>query len=257
MHYRHFENIGKVYARGRPYVHDQVIQQVRTFLNLRKPVPRALDIGCGTGLSTVALRDIARSIVALDISYDMVAHAPKNGHTYYVNGAAENVPLAASSFDLVTVSSAFHWFSKERFRKELSRILKPGAWVIIYETHFTPDLESCPEFRTWFYDIFLRRYPSPPRDFTLDQTKFKDAGIVFLGEESCKKSVSFTSKQLIIYLLSITNVISKVERGEVTHGRVASWLRREMKQFSALCPAGKASVNVMFVGSIQYFQKHV
>lgn len=257
MHYFTYKNIGRIYAKGRPYVHDQVAQQARAFLNLTRPVPRALDIGCGTGLSTVALEDIAHRIVALDISYDMVATAPRKGRTSYINAAAENVPLAATSFDLVTVSSAFHWFDKERFRKELNRVLKPGAWAIIYENHFTAQLMECPEFKQWFCDVFLRRYPAPSRDFTLDRTKFKDAGILFLGEESCEKSVSFTSEQLIIYLLSITNVISVVESGHVTCDDVASWLRTEMKQFSALCPAGEASGNFMFAGSIQYFQKQV
>ena len=255
MHYFTYKDIGRIYAKGRPYVHDQVIQQVRAFLNLKKPVPRALDIACGTGLSTVALEDITDSIVAFDISYNMVAAAPRKRRTSYITAAAENVPLAAASFDLVTVSSAFHWFDKRRFRKELSRVLKPGAWAIIYENHFTPQLMECPEFKQWFYDVFLRRYPSPPRDFTLDRKKFKDAGILFLGEEPCEKPVSFTSEQLIVYLLSITNVVSEVEKGRVAFDDVANWLRTELKQFSALCPAGKASGNFMFAGSIQYFQK--
>lgn len=257
MHYFTYKDIGRIYAKGRPYVHDQVVQKARAFLNLKKPVPRALDIGCGTGLSTIALKDIAQRIVALDISYNMVAVAPRKGRTSYIAAAAENIPLAAASFDLVTVSSAFHWFDKERFRKELNRVLKPDAWAIIYENHFTAQSMECPEFKQWFYDVFLRRYPSPPRDFTLDRTKFKDAGILFLGEESCEKPVSFTSEQLIVYLLSITNVISVVESGHVTCDDVANWLRTEMKQFPALCPASKASGNFMFAGSLQYFQKHV
>jgi len=256
MHYFTCKNIGKIYAKGRPYVHDQVLQQARAFLDLTKPVPWALDIGCGTGLSTVALEDIAYRIVALDISYYMVASAPRNRRIYYITAAAENVPLTATSFDLVTVSSAFHWFDKERFRKELNRVLKPGAWVIIYENHFTAQSMECPEFKQWFYDVFLKRYPSPPRDFTLDRKKFKDTGIIFLGEESCEEPVSFTSEQLIVYLLSITNVINAVESGDVTCDDVASWLRTQMEQFPVLCPAGKASANFIFAGSIQYFQKH-
>jgi len=83
------------------------------FLNLETSVPRVLDIGCGIGFSAITLKEIAYSIVALDISYDMLAIAPPDPHIYYITAATENLPLAATSFDLLTVSSAFHWFDKK------------------------------------------------------------------------------------------------------------------------------------------------
>lgn len=255
MHYFTYKNIGRIYAKGRPYVHDQVVQQARAFLNLTRPVPRALDIACGTGLSTIALKDIAHRVVALDISYHMVAIAPRNRQTSYINAAAENLPLAATSFDLVTVSSAFHWFDKKRFVKELSRVLKPNGWVIIYETHFTAKLENCPEFGKWFWDVYVRRYPAPPRDFTINFDDFKNAGILFRGEETYESTVTFTSEQFVNYQLSMTSVISAIESRRDTYDGVANWVRKELKQFSALCPAGKASGKFIFAGLIQYFQK--
>lgn len=244
------------YTKGRPYVHDEVIQRVRAFLKFKKTVPRALDIGCGTGLSAVALKEVARNIVALDISYDMVAVSPRDQHIYYINAVAEYLPLA-TSFDLVTVSSAFHWFNKKQFTKELSRVLKSRGWAIIYENHLTPQQEECPEFKQWYYDIFKKRYPKPPRDYSIDFEYFKNVGIIFLGEESFEKAVYFTSEQLIYHLLSLTHVISVVESGKETYEDVANWLHAEMKQFPILRSEGNSlgKGEFAFAGTIQYFQK--
>jgi predicted TPR repeat methyltransferase len=48
------------YAKGRPYFHPQIINRIQAYLSLTEPVARALDVGCGTGLSTIALKAIFR-----------------------------------------------------------------------------------------------------------------------------------------------------------------------------------------------------
>lgn len=251
------KNAAEIYAKGRPYVHDQIIQLMRVFMNLEKPAVRALDVACGTGLSTVALKEIVNSIIALDISYDMVAIAPQNRNIYYINAAAENLPLTVTSFDLVTVSSAFHWFNKKQFIKELSRVLKSDGWVIIYENHFTGNLEDCPEFKQWFREVYVTRYPTPSRDYTINNENFKNVGILFRGEESYENTVTFTPEQFVNYQLTITSIISAVESGRDTYDGIANWMRKELKQFPALHTEGSSSGKgkFLFAGLINYFQK--
>lgn len=53
--------------------------------------------------------------------------------------AAEELPLADSSVDLVTAMSAFHWFDRPRFLQEAHRVLKPRGCLALL--NYTIDME--------------------------------------------------------------------------------------------------------------------
>jgi ubiquinone/menaquinone biosynthesis C-methylase UbiE len=93
------ERLAAAYAFDRPPVHEQVVRLAR----LERRAFRALDVGCGAGLSTAALAPLARHVVGVEAASAMLAHrrtvAP---HAGFVVGAAERLPFAAGSFDLVT-----------------------------------------------------------------------------------------------------------------------------------------------------------
>jgi SAM-dependent methyltransferase len=48
-----------------------------------------------------------------------------------VAGTAEATTLADGSIDIITAAQAAHWFDREKARREFSRILKPGGWVVL------------------------------------------------------------------------------------------------------------------------------
>ena len=70
-----YETVAQRYARHRPYFHPRLIERIRRRLNLDEPVESALDVGCGTGQSTVALMALAREVIGADISAPMLAAA--------------------------------------------------------------------------------------------------------------------------------------------------------------------------------------
>ena len=45
---------------------------------------------------------------------------------------AETLPVPSSSADLVTVSTAAHWFDLPRFLREVDRVLAPGGVLAMY-----------------------------------------------------------------------------------------------------------------------------
>lgn len=99
---------------------------------------RVLDVGCGSGDFT---RELARalpaaSLVGLDVSADMVAHARReNAHrrvTYAVADLARDAPrdpvLGAGSFLLATSTMALHWPGPDpAFLAGLYRLIAPGG----------------------------------------------------------------------------------------------------------------------------------
>jgi ubiquinone/menaquinone biosynthesis C-methylase UbiE len=259
MKNRHFssEQAAKAYARGRPYVHDMVVGRVRRFLNIKTAFSLALDVACGTGLSSIAMEGIADVICAFDVSFDMLSMGLPSRKIHYLCAAAEAIPFPENVFDFASVSSAYHWFDKKRFASELARVLKPDASAVIYETHFTGHLKGSVEFDKWYQEDFRKRYPAPARDYTFILDGFESVGIHYLGEESFDYVLPFTAQGFANHLLSMTNVTWAVEKGEETFSKAADWLVGGMNQFDVLRneDGSPKPGEFSFAGSIRYLRK--
>ncbi len=107
------------------------------------PGARLLDLGSGTG--TIARGMAARGcrVFALDISAPLLRQARvinKNDASGIsgIVAAAEQIPAAADSFDVVTAGQCWHWFDGLRAAREAKRILVPGGTLIIAHFDWLP-----------------------------------------------------------------------------------------------------------------------
>lgn len=75
MNYFAHQTAARRYARSRPFFHPLVVARIKSFLKLRAPLRCALDVACGAGQSTVALREIAERVVGADVSKEMLREA--------------------------------------------------------------------------------------------------------------------------------------------------------------------------------------
>jgi ubiquinone/menaquinone biosynthesis C-methylase UbiE len=130
------------YARGRPYFHPLVVRKIATFLGLEEPVSAALDVACGTGLSTITLTEVALRVVGTDPSVEMLARAARAEGVEYVEAPAEDLPFPEGTFDLATVSSSFHWFDRARFLAEARRVLRSEGWLVVYDNAFRGEMRG-------------------------------------------------------------------------------------------------------------------
>jgi len=94
----------------------------------------ALDLGCGTGLVTVALAERGWRATGVDFSAPMLAQAVHTGtpRLRLVRGGAENLPIRSGTVSLVTCGTAFHWFSPAPALAEITRVLAPGGWAALF-----------------------------------------------------------------------------------------------------------------------------
>lgn len=51
-------------------------------------------------------------------------------------GTAENLPFPDGSVDLITASSAAHYFDESKFMAEANRVLKPGGCIALMDFTF-------------------------------------------------------------------------------------------------------------------------
>lgn len=92
-----------------------------------------LDLACGAGRHTTALRRRGYRVVGVDLSLLLLAQSPEHHH---VSGDMRNLPFAAGSFDCVlNFFTSFGYFETERenFRvlEEVVRVLAPGGGFLL------------------------------------------------------------------------------------------------------------------------------
>ena len=63
------------YAKARPPLHAHILGRAAELLELRSRIPSALDIGCGSGVSTRPLTGLAAEVIGSEPSDMMTARA--------------------------------------------------------------------------------------------------------------------------------------------------------------------------------------
>jgi len=102
-----------------------------------RPGQRALEVGCGTGVSLEAAASTGADIVALDLSADLLAQARARvaaaGKVRLSLGNAEQMPFRDSSFDAAYGSSILHHLNIDAALAEVHRVLRPGGRIVFAE----------------------------------------------------------------------------------------------------------------------------
>ncbi|TAK05895.1 MAG: methyltransferase domain-containing protein [Candidatus Manganitrophaceae bacterium] len=110
-----------------------------------KPGERTIDIGCGTGIYTLALARRGAHVVGVDPSWEMISIAREKFRRVglpglFVLGSAEALPFRPGSFDLaLAVTSLCFVRSPDQSIKETHRVLKPEGRLVLGELNrFSP-----------------------------------------------------------------------------------------------------------------------
>ena len=101
-----------------------------------------VNIGCGTGLSTLVWKDAADKIIGVEPSDDMIAMAITNAehvqNIEFVHSFSDNIGLSDSIADIVTCSQSLHWMEPVSTLQEIARLLKPGGIFAAYDYDGSP-----------------------------------------------------------------------------------------------------------------------
>lgn len=166
------------------------IERALTQLVKLYPAPRVLEVGCGTGRWTSALRGCA--VFGVDASIGMLRQSGNQPRR--VNALANRLPFDGPLFDVIyTVNAIHHFDDARRFMLDAAKLLRPGG------TLANIGIDPRAVRRRYPYDYFegaleldMRRYPSFGQivDWTseagLDDVELRvvdNSGLRFTGRE--------------------------------------------------------------------------
>lgn len=222
------EAVAARYEQARPALHHHVTR----LLADRLPRPRrALDIGCGTGLSTEALASFADAVVGIDVSEAMLLHRSRDDGRHYVRAAAEQLPFRDALFELATVASAIHWLDSDAFQ-EIGRVLTPTASAAVYDVWFRAEMRGVDGFASWMSGECSRRYRRVPKH-EYDETIMAVAGLHLAWEKDLRFDVPMALDQLADYLMTHSERIAAIREGAETEAQQHAFLTDGLAPFFA------------------------
>jgi ubiquinone/menaquinone biosynthesis C-methylase UbiE len=110
----------------------------RYLLGLLPPhCERVLEIGCGTGEFTRLLAQRARSVVAVDLSPQMLRLAreqsTEHSNIEYMAGDVMQLELPSESFDCVVSIATLHHLPLKQALMKMKDALKPGGLLVVHD----------------------------------------------------------------------------------------------------------------------------
>ena len=109
---------------------DRIHQAAADLLRRRGARGTVVDVGCGIGRFRDAVRDLAADYIGVDI----VRHPklPRDVAFFQADLDREGIPLDTASADVVAaIETVEHLENPHAFVRELTRLLKPGGWLVM------------------------------------------------------------------------------------------------------------------------------
>jgi len=121
-------------------LHKSVMAQIKVDCEVECTFKNGLDVGCGAGLSTKALKLICDNVTGTDISEAMIGVCEElykeAGYSFYV-AAAEETKIPKVKYDIVTAAGVINWVEREKFLGNMQAVTGKGGLLVIYDFWIT------------------------------------------------------------------------------------------------------------------------
>ena len=188
---KRFSNRVENYLKYRPRYPTEVLELLKRECGLT-PDSVVADIGSGTGFLSEMFLKNGNRVLGIEPNAEMRAAGERVLSDYpnfvSMDATAEATTLANDSVDFITAGQAFHWFDREKSRREFQRILKPRGWAVIVWNAFPIDRSPL----VAAYDRLLLRYGTDYREVACE---IEDSGVEDFFPRGAHKHARFDFQQ--------------------------------------------------------------
>lgn len=148
----------KIYDQFRPMPPIEMLRQAIRYSGEKCPY-MVVDIGCGTGISTITWSPFVEQVIGIEPSTEMLIYAQSKlnnsiRNVDFLSAFSNQLPIADESVNIVTCSQAFHWMEPSSTLKEIHRVLKKGGVFLVYDTAWPPSYHY--ELEQAYHTLFQR-----------------------------------------------------------------------------------------------------
>lgn len=118
------------YAAFRPALHLPILSGC---LPDNKKYRQGLDIGCGTGHSSIALANFCEQVIGIDPSEEMLKQAMEHPQVQYLPYDGEQLKFEKNTFDVITFAGSLFYAKSQQLLDEVLRVSQNGAYIVAYD----------------------------------------------------------------------------------------------------------------------------
>ncbi len=156
-----FNRMVEAYAH-RPDYPDELLDHLCALVS--SPRAKIVDVGAGLGHLALPLAARGHHVTAIEPAVAMLTElrrlaASRRLPLEALHGAAESIPVADATFDLVVIADAVHFMDSERAAYEVARVIAPRGALALVTVELTPT-----PFMSELIRIMEDSAPRRPRD---------------------------------------------------------------------------------------------
>ena len=158
-----FSKQSDLYAKYRPTYPAALIDYILGFVENKQ---FAWDCATGNGQAALLYANYFEKVFATDISEKQILNATPHPKIIYSISEAEKTSFADNSFDLITVSQAYHWLHFDGFYNEATRVGKNGCIVACWGYKLAvAENKKIDELVKYFYVDIVGKYWDAERKY--------------------------------------------------------------------------------------------
>lgn len=125
------------YSAFRPSLHLLILKKC---LEKGEIFSLGLDVGCGTGQSSIALTNFCNKVIGIEPSKEMLHKTIKHPSIEYSYYNKKQFNFSDDYFDLITFAGSLYYAKSQTLLDEVVRVTKKSSKIIIYDFELSVDV---------------------------------------------------------------------------------------------------------------------